>query len=101
MYLPFLAFLLVDFGGEGELMLHGFVILLVLSDVVWEGIYECADALQEGLVYFFDFVYIISACFCLSWIKVFATHPLTHEIEDLVAPLAQANIYVLQRDRTL
>lgn len=80
-------------------MLHGFVILLMLSYVVRERIYECADALEKGLVHLLDFVNIISACFGLSWIRVYATHALTHKIEDLIAPLAQANVYVLQRDR--
>ena len=46
-------------------MLHGLVILLMLSDIVREGINEGADALQEGLVHLFDFVNIVSACFCL------------------------------------
>lgn len=97
--MPFLAFFIVDFGGECELMLHGFVILLVLSNVVREGIYECTDALEEGLVHLLDFVNIMSACFGLSWIRVYATHGLTHKIEDLIAPLAQANVNVLQRNR--
>lgn len=64
--MPFFALFFIDLGGEGELLLRGFVILLLLSEIVREGIDEGADALEAGLVDRLDLVNIISASFHLS-----------------------------------